>query len=44
MREKYARRYEHVLVDEFQDTNLAQYVLLKHLASFHQEYLRRGRR
>jgi DNA helicase-2/ATP-dependent DNA helicase PcrA len=35
VREKYARRYEHVLVDEFQDTNLAQYVLLKHLASFH---------
>jgi DNA helicase-2/ATP-dependent DNA helicase PcrA len=35
VREKYARRYEHILVDEFQDTNLAQYVLLKHLASFH---------
>jgi DNA helicase-2/ATP-dependent DNA helicase PcrA len=36
VREKYARRYEHVLVDEFQDTNLAQYTLLKHLSSFHQ--------
>jgi DNA helicase II / ATP-dependent DNA helicase PcrA len=35
VREKYSRRFEHVLVDEFQDTNLAQYVLLKHLASFH---------
>jgi DNA helicase-2/ATP-dependent DNA helicase PcrA len=35
IREKYARRYEHVLVDEFQDTNMAQYVLVKHLASFH---------
>jgi DNA helicase-2/ATP-dependent DNA helicase PcrA len=35
VREKYARRYEHILVDEFQDTNLAQYTLLKHLASFH---------
>jgi DNA helicase II / ATP-dependent DNA helicase PcrA len=35
VREKYARRYEHVLVDEFQDTNLAQYTLLKHLASGH---------
>ena len=35
VREKYARRYEHVLVDEFQDTNIAQYVLLRHLASFH---------
>jgi DNA helicase II / ATP-dependent DNA helicase PcrA len=35
VRDKYARRFEHVLVDEFQDTNMAQYVLLKHLASFH---------
>lgn len=35
VRDKYARRFEHVLVDEFQDTNLAQYILLKHLASFH---------
>ncbi|MEW5871987.1 MAG: UvrD-helicase domain-containing protein [Chloroflexota bacterium] len=35
VREKYARRYEHILVDEFQDTNLAQYKLLSHLASFH---------
>jgi DNA helicase-2/ATP-dependent DNA helicase PcrA len=35
IREKYARRFEHVLVDEFQDTNLAQYTLLKHLASYH---------
>jgi DNA helicase-2/ATP-dependent DNA helicase PcrA len=35
VREKYARRYEHVLVDEFQDTNLAQYILLRHLASVH---------
>jgi DNA helicase-2/ATP-dependent DNA helicase PcrA len=35
VREKYARRYEYVLVDEFQDTNMAQYTLLKHLSSFH---------
>lgn len=35
VRDQYARRYEHVLVDEFQDTNLAQYVLLSHLSSFH---------
>ena len=35
VREKYARRYEHILVDEFQDTNMAQYTLLKNLASFH---------
>ena len=35
VREKYARRFEHVLVDEFQDTNLAQYTLVKHLSSAH---------
>jgi DNA helicase-2/ATP-dependent DNA helicase PcrA len=35
IREKYAERFHHVLVDEFQDTNFAQYTLLKHLASVH---------
>ena len=35
VRERYARRFEHVLVDEFQDTNLAQYSLLRRLSSFH---------
>jgi len=35
IREKYARRYQQILVDEFQDTNMAQYTLLKHLASCH---------
>jgi DNA helicase-2/ATP-dependent DNA helicase PcrA len=35
VREKYAQRFTHVLVDEFQDTNFAQYTLLKHLASAH---------
>ncbi len=35
VRDQYSRRFEHVLVDEFQDTNLAQYTLLKHLVSFH---------
>ena len=35
VREKYARRFVHVLVDEFQDTNLAQYSLIRHLASAH---------
>jgi len=35
VRERYARRFEHILVDEFQDTNQAQYALVKHLASFH---------
>ncbi len=33
VREKYARRFEHILVDEFQDTNQAQYALIRHLAS-----------
>ena len=35
----YARRFEHVLVDEFQDTNLAQYELLRHLASIPPQHL-----
>ncbi|GIW12578.1 MAG: DNA helicase [Tepidiforma sp.] len=35
MREKWAGRYLHVLVDEFQDTNPAQYVLARELASVH---------
>ena len=35
VRQKYAHRFEHILVDEFQDTNLAQYRLLTHLASLH---------
>lgn len=35
VRDKYAGRFHHVLVDEFQDTNIAQYILLKHLASVH---------
>ncbi len=35
IRDKYAHRYQFILVDEFQDTNMAQYTLLKHLASRH---------
>jgi DNA helicase-2/ATP-dependent DNA helicase PcrA len=35
VRAKYAQRFQQVLVDEFQDTNFAQYTLLKHLASKH---------
>ncbi len=35
VREKYAKRFRHTLVDEFQDSNLAQYALVKHLASYH---------
>jgi DNA helicase-2/ATP-dependent DNA helicase PcrA len=34
VRDKYAQRFRHVLVDEFQDTNLAQYALVQQLASF----------
>lgn len=32
---RYARLFEHILVDEFQDTNQAQYVLVRHLSSHH---------
>ncbi|MGD0708442.1 MAG: UvrD-helicase domain-containing protein, partial [Anaerolineaceae bacterium] len=35
VRDAYAARFECVLVDEFQDTNLAQYELLKLLSSHH---------
>lgn len=35
MLEKYAGRYRHVLVDEFQDTNPVQYALARQLASVH---------
>jgi DNA helicase II / ATP-dependent DNA helicase PcrA len=36
VREQYGRRFEHVLVDEFQDTNLAQYELLKLISAYNQ--------
>jgi DNA helicase II / ATP-dependent DNA helicase PcrA len=32
---RYARRFEHVLVDEYQDTNHAQFLLIRALASHH---------
>lgn len=35
VRQKYAQRFRHILVDEFQDTNQAQYTLLYYLASQH---------
>ncbi len=35
VREKYQHRYRHILVDEFQDTNMAQYVILNLLAREH---------
>jgi DNA helicase II / ATP-dependent DNA helicase PcrA len=33
---RYAQRFEHVLVDEFQDTNQAQYEIVRLLSSAHQ--------
>ncbi len=33
--QKYQERYQHILVDEFQDTNTAQYGLIKRLAAAH---------
>ncbi len=35
MREKYQERFLHVLVDEFQDTNIAQYQLARQFAAKH---------
>ena len=31
IRETYRRRFRHILVDEYQDTNHAQYALIHHL-------------
>jgi DNA helicase-2/ATP-dependent DNA helicase PcrA len=33
--DRYQQRFQHILVDEFQDTNTAQYDLLKRLAAVH---------
>ena len=35
VRERYAHRFRHLLIDEYQDTNHAQYVIAKALASEH---------
>lgn len=35
VRNKYNERYKYVLVDEYQDTNMIQYNLVKHLAGSH---------
>ncbi len=45
LREQYRRRFRHVLVDEYQDTNHAQYALIRELCSVEVEGLRevRGR-
>ncbi len=36
VKEQYGRRFQHVLIDEFQDTNQAQYQLALQLSSHHQ--------
>lgn len=35
LRQKYQRRYRYVLLDEYQDTNRAQYLIAKHLSGEH---------
>ena len=35
VRERYARKFQFVMVDEYQDTNRPQYLLIKQLASLH---------
>ena len=35
IREAYAKRFRYILVDEYQDTNRAQYLLVEHLAGGH---------
>jgi DNA helicase II / ATP-dependent DNA helicase PcrA len=35
VRERYARQFQFVMVDEYQDTNRPQYLLIKQLASLH---------
>ena len=35
IRDQYARRFKHVLVDEYQDTNRAQYLLIRFVSEVH---------
>jgi DNA helicase-2/ATP-dependent DNA helicase PcrA len=35
VRERYERQFQHVMVDEYQDTNRPQYLLIRHLAAQH---------
>ena len=41
---QYQRWFRYILVDEYQDTNVAQYLWLRLLAQAHQQHLLRGRR
>jgi superfamily I DNA/RNA helicase len=40
---KYQHRFHYLLVDEFQDTNLCQYFIIRKLASVQRKYLCGGR-
>jgi DNA helicase II / ATP-dependent DNA helicase PcrA len=42
IREHYARRFKHILVDEFQDTNKLQYAWLKMFAGWSPDQMRAG--
>src|SRR5207249_12066882 len=33
--ERYQKRFKYIMVDEYQDTNRAQYLMVRHLASKH---------
>jgi DNA helicase-2/ATP-dependent DNA helicase PcrA len=39
VRDRYRRRFKHVLVDEYQDTNRAQYQFVRHLADEHKNIM-----
>ena len=41
---KYQHRFHHILVDEFQDTNISQYLITKKLSGGKSKYLHCGRR
>ena len=43
VRERYARKFQFVMVDEYQDTNRPQYLLVKQLASMHRNLCCRRR-
>lgn len=36
VREKYKEKFQYILIDEYQDTNMAQYILTKYLAEKHE--------
>lgn len=35
VKEKYQKRFQYILVDEYQDTNFSQYLIIKKLADYH---------